>query len=128
MGRDISTAVFILGLAVLLIGLAMFLPDNEITGKVVDCPDCVALCESDDQCVGGRVCCGTHWDSGVCGYANECEDVREYSLYQSLDLYEDTVRNKPPAVFAGWGPFFLPMLIVLSIVVYFVWKRNNHSL
>lgn len=123
-------------LALFLVGLAMFLPGNAITGNVVQdrtCGElgCLELCDYDagNACSAeGTTCCYTHWDAGVCDYAFNCETVREYSLHQSLEAYQDSVRERPAPVDMGFRRFLLPLLLTFAIIGYFAWKRNAPDL
>ena len=124
----------VLGLAILLVGLAIVFPSNTLTGRVIqDGPckglGCVELCDQGNStCHDGTVCCPTHWNSGVCDYAVNCEKIREYSLYQTIETYQDSVREQPAPVDTGWSRFFLPLVLCLGIIVYFMVKREDPEL
>lgn len=121
--------------ALFLVGLAVFLPGNPITGNAVleetaTCGKlgCLELCEQGDfdSCSeSGAICCPTQWESGVCALETECEQIRQYSLYQSLETYQDTVRERPGPVQPDWQRFLLPLFLVIGVIVYFVYKRGD---
>lgn len=119
-----------------LIGIAYFVPQNGITGNAVaekTCGKlgCTELCdaEAENTCSQkGTVCCPTHWESGVCDYSVNCEKIREYSLYQNLETYQDTVREAPEPVEATWRRFFFPLLLTACIIGYFVWERGKEPI
>jgi hypothetical protein len=122
-----------LGFAVFLVSAAYFLPSNTITGNAVKEPvcdgfNCLQLCDQDNPqpaaCSEDMVCCRTHWASGVCSYESRCERLREYSLYQSIELYDDTVRGNPPRVVADWRSFILPLLLA-GALIYFIVRRSK---
>lgn len=117
-----KTPLFFAGLFVLLLGLAFFLPGNPITGEAVEpCPDCLDFCENDGQCGRGQTCCATAWETGVCGY--DCKTLGEYSEYQDVETYKDTLRGMPPEIHPGWKLFFLPMLAVLGAVAFIAARK-----
>lgn len=125
--------VFICALVLLLIGLAVFLPSNSLTGNTIHsqtCGElgCVELCDYDaaNTCSAeGTACCFTHWESGVCDYEFNCERIREYSLHQSLEAYQDSIRERPAPVDTGFSRFLLPLLVTFAIICYFAWKRKD---
>jgi hypothetical protein len=137
----VNAGYFVIGLIAALIAAAVLIPSNTLTGHVVkekSCGSlgCSELCDpdgpnsGDDACSGGTVCCATHWQAegksqGVCDYSTNCERIREYSLYQSLEQYQDSVREKPSEIDASWARFFLPLVLCFGIVGYFVLKRNE---
>jgi hypothetical protein len=124
----------------LLFGLSFLLPSNSLTGYVVQdgtCQGmgCLELCEQDapdgtpinpsvPACGEGLTCCRTHWASGVCEYPVNCETIREYSAYQAIETYQDSVREGPAPVMASTS-FFLPILIIIGIIVYFMYLRKR---
>jgi hypothetical protein len=112
----------------ILILLAIFIPSNTLTGHIVQegtCKGlgCVELCSEQMTCGEGLTCCQTHWDSGVCDYETNCEVIRQYSLYQSLETYQDSVREKPSPI-TGDTYFIIPLAIVLLIIAYFIYQRK----
>jgi hypothetical protein len=112
----------------ILVLFAIFLPSNTLTGHIVQegtCKGlgCVELCTEQSSCGAGLSCCQTHWESGVCDYEMNCEKIREYSLYQSLETYQDGVREQPSPVAAD-SHFIIPLAIVLVIIAYFIYKRK----
>ena len=120
-----------IGLAILLIiGLAALFPGQMITGNVISDEDvscgelgCFELC--DDACsTDGMVCCTTHWDSGICEYPQNCELLRQRSLYQTLETYQDSVREQPRHV-TSQGAFFSTILAVLLVIIGIVWTRHK---
>lgn len=120
----------IAGVATMLFAIAILFPSNTLTGNVVSeqCKGigCVELCDTAAPVCGtGMACCQTHWGSGVCDYETNCEQIREYSLYQSLETYQDSVREQPEYLHADWQRFFLPLLVTLGILVYFIFQRND---
>ena len=127
MRRDVASGVFIGGLFLLFLAIAVFVPGNGITGRVVEpqCAggECLSLCDTDADCTQG-VCCTTRWESGVCSLPSECGKLLEYSMYQSLETYSDTVRD-PPSAFGDWSRFVLPLLLTVGIVFYFAWHRTQ---
>lgn len=119
---------FVIALGGVLLLLAIFLPSNTLTGNVIQdgtCKGlgCVELCDSENTCTEGLSCCQTHWDSGVCDYDVNCEKIREYSLYQSLETYQDGVREAPAPIAADYR-FFIPLSMILIIIAYFIYKRK----
>lgn len=121
-----STAFFIGGMFVLVLALGVFLPGNTVTGNTVKdtCSGCLELCEQGGSCTQkGMTCCFTHWESGVCSYESDCERIREYSLYQTLEVYQDTIREQAPAVQASWARFFFPLILTIACIAYFVRKK-----
>jgi hypothetical protein len=110
---------FFIGVLVLLIGAAFFIPTNGLTGNVVkeSCGKlgCSELCDSNgpNTCSSGMVCCPTNWNTGVCDYESSCTKIQEYSIFQSLETYQDSVRTAPDAVHADWHSFFLPLALVI---------------
>lgn len=118
-------ALLISSLAVLLLGAALFLPGNTLTGDAIGtCGEigCTELCDTKDQCTSsGQTCCFTHWESGVCDLATNCETIREYSLYQSIETYQDTVREQPSPLDPGL--FVIPLLVVAG-ALWFVLRQS----
>jgi hypothetical protein len=133
MGRlaDARGPIFVGALIALLIALSVWIPQNALTGKVVQdpCADgtCLELCELDGGTCSreGTVCCFTHWETGVCDYSANCERVREYSLFQPLELYRDTIQNPPPPE-RDWGRFLFPLLLTVACVAFLVrqWRAG----
>ncbi len=131
--RDIGGALFIAALLVLLFATAALLPRNSLTGTAPaqeSCKGggCLELCDqhaganASAQCSDREMtCCPTGWASGVCAYGPECASVLDYSRYQSLEVYADTVREREPEVQADWRRFFLPMLAVVLALRLCVW-------
>lgn len=119
----------LLGAGLLLIGLAILVPSNTLTGHIVQSNSCkgigcVELCDIDAPACGeGLSCCPTQWNTGVCDYEVNCEKIREYSLYQSLEMYQDSVREQPAQI--DTSRFIIPLLLTLGILVYFIFKRND---
>lgn len=121
------------GMAVLLFALAIIIPSNHLTGNVVQegtCKGlgCVELCEqgtdaAQSTCGSGLVCCPTQWESGVCDYDVNCGRIREYSLFQSLETYQDSVRERPQQF--DMQRFILPLVLVLGIIAYFALKKQD---
>lgn len=123
----------ILGMTILLIGIAVLVPHNSLTGRVVQegtCKGlgCVELCEQSNTCGSGTVCCSTHWSTGVCDYEVNCEKIREYSLYQTLETYQDGVREQPSPVDPSVSRFIIPLIATVIIIGYFVIKRRDPEL
>jgi hypothetical protein len=118
-----NSTYFFTGITFLLIAAAFFIPSNSLTGHVVEesCGKlgCSELCDvGTNTCSDGMVCCPTNWESGVCEYSTRCEQVREYSMFQSLETYQDSVRTTPPPVQASWRSFFLPLgLVIIACIV-----------
>ncbi len=128
-----------------LFGLAIFFPHNGITGKVItpneaNCGPlgCVKLCEQDSTtvvidvpqnvCKKDMICCKTHWESGVCDYSFNCEKVRQYSLYQSLETYKSTVIEQPAPVQPTFEKFYLPLIVIIALICIVIFKyRNPHQ-
>ena len=117
-----------------LVALSHFLPGNAITGNVIKddvetCGTlgCLELCDAGNGTCSqeGEVCCHTHWSSGVCDLAVNCETVRSYSLYQSLETYQDSVRERPGPVQVGWSGFWLPIAIVVLVLAHFARQRSR---
>ena len=130
-----NAAWLLLGMTVLLVGVAVMLPQNGLTGHIVQegtCKElgCVELCDQDmeNTCTDDTVCCPTHWNSGVCDYQVNCEQIREYSLYQTLETYQDGVREQPSSIDTRWNRFMIPLLVTLVIIGYFVAKRRDPEL
>jgi hypothetical protein len=121
-----NTTYFFVGLIVVLLGAAFFIPSNALTGRVTQesCGSigCSELCDQDgpNTCSKDAVCCPTHWNTGVCDIETNCEKIREYSLYQSLETYQDSVRTTPSPVHADWQSFFLPMAAVILVCIVLV--------
>lgn len=123
-------------LIIVLVSITYFVPNNAITGNAVaekTCGrlGCTELCEPDMENTCSQkdtVCCSTHWDTGVCDYAVNCEKIREYSVYQNLETYQDTVREMPESVEATWQRFFFPLLLTACIIGYFVWERGREPI
>lgn len=120
----------IAGIATLLFAIAIFFPSNALTGNVVSeqCKGigCVELCDAAAPvCSAGMTCCATQWGSGVCDYKANCGQIMEYSIYQSLETYQDSVREQPVYVRADWERFFLPLLVTLGILAYFIFQRHD---
>jgi hypothetical protein len=128
-----NSVIYIIGLILLLAAAAIFVPTNNLTGNVIKegpCGEygCSELCDTDAQesaCSSGTVCCPTHWASGVCDYSVNCEKIREYSLYQTIEQYQDSVREKPTPVQADWQRFFLPLILTAGIIIYFILQRKQ---
>lgn len=131
---------FFIGVIGLLFALALLIPSNTLTGHIIKegtCKElgCVEMCDYDqiaktqqNTCKDeGTVCCFTHWNTGVCDYDVNCEKIREYSLYQSLDQYKETVSERPAPIDLSFKRFFLPMILVLSILGYFALSRNDKT-
>jgi hypothetical protein len=124
----------IAAMAVLLVGLAIFMPTNTLTGNVIvegPCQGlgCVELCDvGADVCAKGLSCCPTQWETGVCDYSTNCERIREYSLYQTLETYQDGVREKPAPVQLDFQRFVVPLAIITIIIGYFAFKRRQPDL
>jgi len=127
---DDSGMLFLLLLIALLVGLAAFLPSNRISGYVVaeePCQDgaCLELCDDDATCTAeGAVCCTTLWESGVCDVPAHCARVYQYSEQQSLEIYQDSVRDEP-GVIQGWTRFFFPIVLTFMVLLYFILRRKN---
>ncbi|MBR9700774.1 hypothetical protein GOV11_02825, partial [Candidatus Woesearchaeota archaeon] len=113
--------------------LAFFLPGNPITGNVIledtatcGALGCLELCDEDPDCgTEDMVCCSTGWDSGVCDYNHNCETIATYSTHQSLEEYQDTVREEPSPISLNWQRFFLPILVIGTILFYFAFSRDE---
>ncbi|HIH24137.1 TPA: hypothetical protein HA251_03830 [Candidatus Woesearchaeota archaeon] len=77
------------------------------------------------SCERGTVCCPTHWSSGVCDIASNCEAIRQYSLYQTVETYQDSVRERPASILPDFRRFFLPLgaIIMLIVVVVYMYRR-----
>lgn len=128
MRRDQGALLFTGLLLAFLIGLAAFLPENPLTGNVVKetCEDgqCLELCDMGaDACGRDLDCCFTHWDSGVCAPAQQCESIREASLYSSLEVYQDNVRDAPPLI--DPGQLVWPLVLIGALVGYVVLRRHD---
>jgi hypothetical protein len=126
------TVYALLALVVLLIGLSFLLPSNTLTGRIITEPPCsgvgcVQLCDvgAEDACSREYVCCPTHWQSGVCDYSFNCEKIREYSLYQSLETYQDSVREQPASVQPDIERFFLPLVGIIVVIAFVIFKYRN---
>lgn len=147
-----KAAYMFAAMAALLICLAMFVPHNSLTGKVVKDDTCgplgcVQLCEqnavtssaanqqavanddslnlSNTACKKDMVCCETHWSSGICDYSFNCEKVRQYSLVQTLDVYKDTVKEQPAPIQPGFDNFYLPLIVIVTIICIVIFKYHN---
>jgi hypothetical protein len=118
------------GILLVLVLAALLFPSNSLTGNIIREPPCdgvgcVELCEvGASACERGTTCCYTHWDTGVCDYPGNCERIREYSLYQTLPTYIDSVRQEPRDVTLSWGRFFLPLMLILGLTIYLIRKRD----
>lgn len=133
---------------VMLIGLGVLFPTNSLTGNVVQddvcgAVGCLQLCEQDaldaptaaadgairpaegSSCGRGTVCCPTHWSSGVCDLPTNCEAIRQYSLYQTVETYQDSVRERPASILPDFQRFFLPLgaIITLIVVVVYMYRK-----
>ncbi len=127
MKRDIAGAVFLLLLFGLFIVLSVLWPTNPLTGSGGESacrgPDCIELCTTTEDCSGtSRICCPTSWESGVCGYEQECQSIAAYSKRMSVELYQDTLRKRPTPV-QGMTRFLLPILFVL---LFLYWVSRKH--
>jgi hypothetical protein len=121
----------VIGFIVVLIGAAIFVPQNSLTGHIVQegtCKGlgCLELCdqEMENACSEGLTCCSTQWSTGVCDYEVNCEQIREYSLYQTLETYQDSVREQPAPIEMN-AKFFVVLASVIAIILYFVFKRRD---
>lgn len=131
----------ILAMTVLLVGIAFFVPNNMLTGKVVQSDTCgklgcLQMCDvnsagidtttnTDSVCGKGTVCCMTHWSSGVCDYETNCEKIREYSLFQTLETYQDSIRESPTPIEPSFSRFFLPLIIIITCICIVIFKYHN---
>ncbi len=128
-----KSAYMILGIIALLVGVTLFLPNNMLTGKVIQSNTCgklgcVQLCDVADAtpvCEKGTVCCLTHWNSGVCDYDTNCEKIREYSLFQTLEVYQDSIRESPAPIDPSFSRFFLPLIIIITCICLVIFKYHN---
>jgi hypothetical protein len=132
-----KTVYVIVGMVAMLLGLTFLLPSNTLTGKIVtekpcDGLGCLQLCDQAttdaypiDSCGKDLVCCPTHWETGVCDYDFNCEKIREYSLYQTLETYQDSVREQPSEVQPSFERFFLPLIIILVFITFVIFKYLN---
>jgi|GEM_PF-5690059 len=132
-------STMILFVVLILVGAAVFIPSNTLTGHIIKegtCKEmgCVELCDVGIETVPegsttcedkGTVCCFTHWDTGVCDYETNCETIREYSLYQSIEQYRNTVEERPAVIDPRLGNFFFPLVVILGIIGYFMFAREN---
>ena len=72
------------------------------------------------------VCCRTFWQSGVCDYEFNCEKIQSYSLTQSLEEHQESIRENPELV-ADMRSFFIPLTITIAVFMYFMWKRKKQD-
>ena len=120
--------VYVSLLAVLLFGAALLLPENGISGYVLEpsCGElgCVELC--DTSCSEpGMACCPTAWGTGVCDYPESCGKIQEYADRMSLTQYQDTVRERPAPISSDWARFVIPLVVVLGLTAWIV--RSGRS-
>ncbi len=132
--RNLSMIIFIGAFIFFLVGLNHYMPDNAITGNVIrddvgtcDGLGCFELCDYDsDTCqMPGETCCFTHWESGICDIPSSCDKIREYSLYQTLETYQDSVRERPAPISTEWKGFWIPIILVLAMLAFFAWQRAD---
>ena len=120
---------FYAGLFVItLVGLALFVPSNYLTGLSVEsCDGCGLLCENNNECSQGLECCQTNWDLGVCHHESACLSVAELSKESTLEEYKNPERPKAINNIA-WQTFGVPLLVVMSTVIvaiYLTRKRQS---
>ena len=77
-----------------------------------------------DSCGKGMTCCFTHWESGVCSYAERCEQIREYSLYSTLDTYHQTIVERPAPIHADNALVLVGVILVVLAAIYFVRRQE----
>ncbi len=119
--------VYLGALVVLLLGAAMLLPDNGLSGYVLKEPTCgelgcTQLCdEAAPVCAdAGETCCPTRWGTGVCDLAANCEVISSYSDRMSLTQYQDTVREAPASVMQDWARVLGSIAVVMGLAVWVV--------
>ncbi|MDD9954248.1 MAG: hypothetical protein OXR66_08000 [Candidatus Woesearchaeota archaeon] len=119
--------LLVLTMLLVTVTVLSLIPGNRLTGNVVaeTCEEagCLELCDS--TCADeSMVCCQTNWASGVCAYERSCEEIYEYSLYQSLEVYQDTIRT-PHDFYPSWKRFWVPLVTVTLILVYVMYRRRT---
>lgn len=109
-------------LVIVLAGLALFVPQNMITGYSV-CKGCAELCSETSECGEGLICCPTAWESGVCHEAGNCAAMAEISMQTD---YEEYRNPEPPLAIKNiaWKTFYLPLLAVLALVVFAIRRKH----
>lgn len=111
-------------LVVGLVAVAMFAPNNSITGLVIDCPECDKLCDTNDEC-GGLICCPTTWESGVCHYADSCAAIADLSMQKTYQEYAHP--EKPQSIHnIAWKNFGIPLIVILGFVAAVVYFTRRH--
>jgi hypothetical protein len=115
--------------------LVLVYPNNTLTTEEQylekDCSDlgCTELCvvESPSCNREGTICCATNWTQGVCAFPSECPAIQAFSEYETLAVYQDTIRHNPSDLKFDHERFFVTLFLIL-LILYIMHRRRAHPL